>query len=74
MNPAAALTLNAVRRTTQRLWNSPLITADEKRKAGAYLAQHPDDMYKLYALNKRLGELIIERTPIHQRPSYRPAA
>ena len=73
--PAAghALLLSAVRRTCQGLWNNVLITAEEKRKASAYYADHQDDAHKLYALNKRMGALILTRTPRHQRPGYAPA-
>ncbi|GAC1605462.1 MAG: hypothetical protein NVS3B25_34750 [Hymenobacter sp.] len=67
MEPAYALTLAAVRRTCQRLWNDVLISADEKRKASAYYQQHQDDIGKLYALNKRMGDLISARTPRHQK-------
>ena len=63
----AALLLGSIRRTSQRLWNDVLITADEKRKATAYFQQHRDDARKLNALNKRMGELILDRTPNHQR-------
>ena len=68
-----ALLLSAVRRTCQVLWNNVLITADEKRKASFYYDMNQDDAHKLYALNKRMGELILTRTPRHQRPGYAPA-
>ena len=68
LTPAGSnLLLSAIKRTAQRLWNDVHITADEKRKAAAYCALHADDALKLYALNKRMGELILARTPRHQR-------
>lgn len=61
------LLLSSIRRTTQRLWNSVLITADEKRAAKGFYDTHGDDMHKLHALNRRMGALITERTPASQR-------
>lgn len=63
----AAMLLSSVRRTCQRLWNDVLITADEKRLAKTYYDQHLDDAHRLHALNRRMGELILARTPAHQR-------
>lgn len=67
--PSAAhdLTLSAIRRTSQRLWNHPTVSADEKRKAAAYYQTHQDDARKLNALNERMAQLITARSPIHQR-------
>ena len=66
--PGHGLMLSAIRRTAQLLWNNVLISADEKRKASAYYEANKDDAHKLYALNKRMGALILARTPAHQRP------
>ena len=68
MAPGHNLLLSAVRRTCQTLWNNVLISAEEKRKATAYYNTHGDDAHKLYALNRRMGALILTRTPLHQRP------
>ena len=65
-----ALLLSSTRRRCQELWNNVHITADQKRKATAYFNAHGDDAHKLYALNKRMGELITACTPRHQRPGF----
>ena len=65
--PGHGLLLAAVRKTCKQLWNSVHINADEKRKASAYYEANQDDAHKLYALNKRMSEMILSRTPKHQR-------
>ena len=61
------LMLKSVRETCQRLWNNSWISAAEKRMAKAFYDDHCDDMHQLNKLNRRMGHLITERTPLHQR-------
>ena len=67
-------TLKATKETTIRLCNNPLITSEEKGWALFYLTKNYMDLGKIYALNKRMGGLILSRTPRSQQvPPDEPA-
>ena len=62
-------TLNVTRENTIRLWNDVLITSGEKLKAMEYLTKHFENLPQIYALNKRMGDLILSRTRLANRPA-----
>ena len=62
-------TLKATRETTIRLWNDVLITSEEKQMAMNYLANHFQNLPKIYAINKRMSNLILTRDRLANRPA-----